>query len=431
MRRLKVASLFLLGIVLAIFALIGLLYVTRGTPARVVLAFGDSAAPAIGDPSFVRSIELLTRTDLADGHRIELLLNGEGTYPRLWQDLRAARSSIIMQHYYWTPGAVADSLRRIVSARARAGVRVLLLLDAFGAQDLPDEYIDGLRAAGVRVVEFRPLRWYTLHKAQNRSHVRLIVLDDRVGYTGGFGVADHWLGDGHTRGWRETNVRLTGPAIAEMKAMFAIAWAEATGELLTGADFLSAPAVTDTVAAQIAGMLYATPTLGSTNAERFLVLSLAAARRTLYIANAYFVPDDDLVRQLIAAAKRGVDVRVLTAGERTDVKTVLHAGHATYETLLRAGIRVYEYEPEMMHVKSMVVDGLWGTVGTINFDNRSLAFNDESNLLVLDSAFARTLEQQYSDDLRFSHEFNLERFRRRPVRHRLLDWVAARIAGLL
>ncbi|MGQ0816200.1 MAG: phospholipase D-like domain-containing protein [Gemmatimonadota bacterium] len=434
MKWLKIASVFLAGIVLAIFALIGFLFATRDTPARTVYAFDDPAGPpAAGDSSFLHSIELLTQTELNGDHSIEILLNGDGTYPRIWQDLRAAQRSIIMHLYYWKPGAVADSLKRIISLRARAGVRVLVLLDAFGAQDLPDEYLDRLKSAGVRVAEYRPLRWYTLYKAQHRSHMRLIVIDDRIGYTGGFGIADQWLGDGRNgEGWRDTNLRFTGPALYQMKAVFAILWAEATGQLLTGKDFVGhEQAAAEASGGQVAGMLYALPTLGSTAAERFLILSLAAARARLYIATSYFVPTDDLLRQLTAAAARGVDVRVLTAGKNSDVKTVRHAGHARYAELLRAGVRIYEYQPTMMHTKSMVVDGRWSTVGTMNFDNRSLAFNDESNLLVADSVFGAALEQQFYDDLRYAREFKLDLFRRRSVLHKLLDGAASLIAKLL
>lgn len=423
MKWLKIAGRILLGFVIAIFALIGLLYVTRGTPNTGVYAFGDSAGPpAPGDTGFLRSVELLTQTGLASGHRVEILTNGTGTYPRLWQDLRAAQKLITLHVYYWKPGAIADTLKQVLTERAHAGVRVLLLFDAFGAQSLTDEYRDSLTAAGVKIADYRPLRWYSLHRAQNRSHMRLIVIDDRIGYTGGFGVADHWIGDGVSEGWRDTNVRFTGPAVASMQTAFAITWAEATGELLTGRSFLSArEAPLDSSAMQTAGLLFAQPTFGITAAERFLVLTIGGARKTLFISNAYFVPDHDLKRQLMVAAKRGVDVRVLTAGPKTDVKSVRHAGHSRYEELLSAGVRIFEYSPQMMHTKTIVADGLWGSVGTMNFDNRSLAFNDESNLLVADSGFVRTLERQFVADLSRSREFKLELFQKRSLSHKLLD----------
>lgn len=430
---LKTASVVLIVLLLVVFALMGLLYSTRGTPARAVHSFGDpTGPPAIEDSTFLQSIELLTNTRVRRGHRVELLYNGDGTYPRLFEDLRRARRSITLHLYYWQPGKVADSLKTILSERAKAGVSVLLLMDAFGAQPMGSAYIDSLEAARVRVAEYRPLRWYTLHKAQNRSHMRLVVIDDSIGYTGGFGIADQWLGDGlHGEGWRETNVRFTGPAVAQMQATFAITWVEATGQLFTASRNFFGATADASMTGQMAGLLYAVPTIGSTPAERYLALSIAGARKRLYITNSYFVPDDDLRRLLIEAAGRGVDVRILTAAKNTDIKMVRWASHAQYEELLAGGIRIYEYQPVMMHSKVLVVDGLWSTVGTLNIDNRSLAFNDESNLLVYDSAFGAAMEQQFFRDLRYSREFKLDLFRRRSWFSRLLETAASRIAKLL
>ena len=432
MKWLKIATLSLFGIVIAIFALMGFLYATKGTPAHAVRSVEDpSGPPAIGDSSFLRSVELLTATDFQTGHSVELLYDGDGTFPRLWQDLRSARHSIIVQLYYYKPGATADSLKRILMERAHAGVAVLMLLDAFGASSLSQEYIDSLRVAGVRYADFRPVRWYTLHKTQNRAHSRAIIIDGRIAYTGGFGIADVWLGNGHTPDqWRETNVRFTGPAVAQTQAAFAVAWVEATGDLLTGNTAFAVSEPSDS-AGLSAAMLSSMPTLGSSAAERYLALSIAGARRTLYISNAYFVPDADLTGLLSRAVKRGVDVRVLTAASNTDVKIVRRAAHARYEELLRNGIRIYEYQPAMMHAKTLVADGVWSTVGTLNFDNRSLAFNDESSLMVMDTAFAGLLEAKFLDDLRHSNEFALASFQKRPTLTKLLDGAAGWVAKML
>jgi cardiolipin synthase len=429
---LKIGGLSLLGVVLVIFALIGYLNSTRETPTEVVTPYDDaSALPGIGDPAFLHSVELLTRTDLHPGHTIEPLFDGDGTFPRIWQDIRAARESVIVQLYYCKPGVVADSLKRVLMESARRGVRTYVLFDAFGALELSDQYLDSLRAAGVRVAEFRPVKWYTLHKAQNRSHVRAVIVDGAVAYTGGFGIDDVWLGNGHRRDqWRETNVRFTGPAVVQLQAAFATAWAEATGELWTGWQQRAVPAAGDTSGA-IAGLLHAEPVLGSTAAERFLALTISGARQTLYISNAYFVPDDDLRRMLRAAARRGVDVRVLTAGRETDVKLVRIAGRAGWEELLRAGVRIYEYRPTMLHAKTIVADDFWVTIGTMNFDNRSIAFNEESNLIVQDSAVAALMRGKFEDDLRFSKEIVLREFVRRSAFAKALERMAGMMANLL
>ena len=237
-------------------------------------------------------------------------------------------------------GGWRHTLQQILLERAKAGIRVFVLYDAFGTVDIPQEHRETLRAGGVIVEPFRPIRLSTLHLAQNRSHVRGIVIDSRIGWTGGFGIDDKWLGDGRSNGsWRETNVRFVGPAVRQLQAAFAAAWVEATGVLFTGRATL-APQENGVTAA---GLLYTSPTLGSTAAERFFALSIAGARKTLYITNAYFAPDRSFIELLAASARRGVDVRILTAGSRTDVNIVRLAGRAWYATLLerrRAGVRM-------------------------------------------------------------------------------------------
>src|SRR5687768_16122572 len=298
-------------------ALIGFLHLTRGTAVRHVRGVSSDGIPiAVGEPEFPLMAAMATGAWLAPGNRVDVVLNGDGTYPRLWQDLRSATQSITLQLYYGAPGRMADTLGQILIERAKAGVRVLVLYDAFGTVDIPARNRDALRAAGIIVEPFRPIRLSTLHLAQHRSHVRGITIDGRIGWTGGFGIDDKWFGDGRTGGsWRETNVRFEGPAVAQLQAAFIAAWVEATGVLaIARAD---APPLENGAAS--AGMLYASPTLGSTVAERLFALSIAAARRSLYLTNAYFAPDENFVGLLVEAARRGVDVRVLTAGPRTDV----------------------------------------------------------------------------------------------------------------
>jgi cardiolipin synthase A/B len=426
-------GLVLLGVILVLLALVGLLTMTRGTPVQMVLAVGDrDGPPMVRDSLFTRTMELYTGVHIETSNRVEQLLNGNGTYPRLWRDLAGAQQTITVQMYYALPSTVADSLQKYLMERARAKVRVLLLLDAFGSQHLSRKWRDSLRAAGVEVATLRRLRWYSLHNATDRSHVRAVVIDGRVGYTGGFGLADYWLGDGrHEDQWRESNVRFEGPAVAQLQAAFAAAWAEGTGELLTGDVYFPRQTFTTSAGTTPAGLLFTAPTSGSTPAERFLALSIAAARKSLYITNSYFVPDDDFRQLLIRAAKRGVDVRILTAGPKTDVKTTWYAGRARYEELLRNGVHIYEYMPTMMHAKTMVVDSLWGTIGSMNFDNRSLAFNNESNLVTLDSALAAQMHHAFADDLRYSKEIHLEEFRRRPWTAKVLEKGANLLSRLL
>jgi cardiolipin synthase len=430
MRVLKRLGLVIGVLVVLAFALIGALSVTRGSPVRRVLSMNQEKLPSVRDSLFSRTLELFAGMQIEPGNRLEVLANG-ATYPRLWQDLRSAQQTITVQMYFSKPGAVADSMASILAEKARAKVRVLLLLDAFGSQGLRGAWEDNLKRAGVEVAWLRPLHWYTLHKAAQRSHVRVVVVDGRVGYTGGFGLADYWLGDGRSEDeWRESNARFEGPSVAQLQATFSSGWAEATGELITG-DLFFPPAAFAEVGTIEAGVLHSVPTIGSTPAERFLALSITGARRTLYISNSYFVPDDDFRDLLIRAAKRGVDVRVLTAGDKSDVKTTVYAGRARYPELLKGGVRVYEYVPTMMHAKTFVVDGVWSTVGSLNFDNRSLVFNNESNIVALDDSVGATLDSLFLEDLRYSKEIKLAEFEQRSVLEKMLEWGANTLQRLL
>ena len=426
----RFGKLILVLVVLAL-ALIGLLTVTRGTPVSYVVTLSDSGPPAVQDSLFDRTFELFTGTHVYPGNAVQAAMNGDGVYPQLWKDLRAAQRTITVQMYYSLPGKVADTMSAVLRERARAHIRVLFLIDAFGSQHLARGYLDSLREDGVEVAKLRKLRWYTIHNAQDRSHVRVVVVDGRVAYTGGFGIADYWLGDGHhDEQWRESNVRFEGPAVMQLQAAFSAAWAESTGELITGPLFFPPSGFQENDGVD-AGLLYTAPTTGSTPAERFLALTISGARQTLYITNSYFVPDDDFRHLLEKAVKRGVDVRILTVGDKTDVKTTWYAGRYHYEELLRRGIRVFEYQPAMLHSKTIVADGLFSAVGSMNFDNRSMAFNNESQLVVMDSTFGRQMDSTFLDDLRYSKEIKLEEFSRRGIFSRLIETVSAFMSRLL
>jgi cardiolipin synthase A/B len=410
-------------------ALIGFLHLTRGTAIRHVSGIGDDEGPiAVNEPQFPLKATMLTGASLAPGNRVDIALNGDGTYPRLWNDLRSAARSITLQVYYGGLGRMAREVDGILRDRAAAGVRVRVLYDAFGASGIPSGELDALRSAGVLVAPFRPIRLATLHLAQHRSHIRGIVIDDRIAWTGGFGIDDKWFGDGRTNGsWRETNVRFEGPAVQQLQAAFTAAWSEATGILVTGRPTLRP----QEDGAKLAGLLYTAPTMGSTAAERFLALSIAGARQTLYITNSYFAPGRSFIDLLSGAARRGVDVRILTAGPQTDVQVVRSAGRGWYDMLLTAGVRIYEWQPTTLHSKTFVVDGAWTTIGSMNFDNRSLALNDEATLMVLDPAIGQQMNQVFLDDLRHSEEITLAAFRQRSWLERISERAANLIERLL
>ena len=413
----------LAGVVVCLLAVVGLQSMTRSTNVcRLRTPGDDDGPPSPTDPLFCETLSLLTKTTIAPGHAVEVFANGNETYPRLWEDLRSARRSITLQMYYCQPGRMADEFKSILLERAAAGVRVLFLRDAFGSGALTSEYIDELKAGGIHVAVFRPTRWYHLFQIYHRSHIRVAVIDGAVGYTGGFGIDDKWWGDGrHPGQWRDTNVRFTGPAVLQLQATFAAGWAEATGTLLAGDLFFPDEDALPAQGSVSAGLLHASPSVGSTSAERFFALAIGSAKQRLFITNSYFVPSHNFCQLLVAASRRGVDVRVLTCNKDGDVKSTYYAGRAQYAALLKAGIRIFEYEPAMMHAKSIVTDGRFVSAGTLNFDNRSMSFNDETTLLAVDSDLGRQMERLFESDMRDSREVTAAAFAARPFTEKMLD----------
>lgn len=402
-------------------------------------------------PDFAERAASLAGVELSAGHRVEVLPDTL-LFTRLFDDLSAAQSSITFMGYYCEPGRLGDRVSDVLSERARAGVAVLFMGDDFGCGGLLDEVEPSLQSAGVRVARFRPVRWHALPRVQHRLHSRAVVIDGAIGYTGGFGISDKWVRDtiGDPR-WRDTSVRVEGPAVAEMQSSFLSAWAEATGELLAGGVFFpvaataaqpepvlgSEPGVMPVearaapIAEVTAGLLYSRPGIGPTTAERYLAATLAAAERTLWVANSYFVPTPLVVELLLAAEARGVDVRLLLPNELIDIPSTRYAGRSFFDQLLNAGVRIYEYQPAMMHAKTMVVDGSWVALGTLNMDNRSMRLNDESALLVHDERVGALMDSLFLADLSRAREITIQLHATRPLRERILEWMSRRVALLL
>jgi cardiolipin synthase A/B len=425
----------LLGLVLALIVLA----LSATTPSEEIRVPPDVPAP--GGATFLDLISLSSEVRFSGGNRVELLVDGGRTFRRMFDDIRAARRSITLQLYFCQPGDMADELAAALIDRARAGVRVLFLHDAFGS-DLPDSYFQPLLEAGVDARTFRPIRWWTLHKAQERSHARIVIVDGEIGYTGGFGIDDRWSAHGtdDEAGWRDTNVRFTGPVVGSLQGAFAGGWAETAGEVLVDRRFypdirdgdsrsgFASARLSDPM---LAGLIHSRPDLGSSAAERLLALTIAATRRTLYIANAYFVPGPAFRKLLVAAAHRGVDVRILAPSENSDIPIVRYAGRSLYPELMAGGVRIYEYEPAMMHAKTMVADSAWSMIGTINFDNRSLALNEETSLLIQDPDIGARMDEIFLQDLKQAVEITPESYARRRLGERLKERVAAMGARML
>jgi cardiolipin synthase len=374
------------------------------------------------DPRFQRTMSHLAGAPVVPGNRVTALLNGDQAFPAMLDAIRSARHSITLEAYIFWPGKVGTTFAEALAERARAGVRTHLILDGLGSQKLDDELIEGMRRAGVQVAIFRPLRWYTLDRVNHRTHRKLLVVDGRVGFTGGLGIADLYLGHAQDKDhWRDGQFRAEGPVVGQLQAAFLDNWIETGGVLLHGTDYF--PPL-DSAGSAWAQTVHSSPGGGTENLRLMVLLAIASAKRRIVIANPYFVPNTLAVEMLVAARRRGVKVEILVPGPITDAGLVRRASRAKWGPLLEAGVRIYEYQPTMYHHKLMVVDDYWASVGSANFDNRSFRLNDEANLNVFDETFAREQAEIFSRDLARSREVTLEEWRSRPVTERLEEMVA-------
>lgn len=383
---------------------------------------------ATSDPQFMRTMGVLLGPDLTSENMVEELINGDQIFSSMLSAMRSARRSITLETYIFFAGRIACDFVDVLSERARAGVKVLVLLDWIGGQ-LDDAQIERLQESGVEVRRYHAPRWNDLHKLNNRTHRKLMIVDGEIGFTGGVGIADKWRGNalGPSQ-WRDTHFRVSGPVVGQMQATFADNWLEATGEVLHGPDYLPAMSAKDGVLAQ---MYSASPGGGERSMQLLYLLSIAAARKTIDISASYFVPDEAAVAELVAAMKRGVRVRIILPGEHIDWGFVRRASRARWGPLLEAGAQISEYQPTMYHVKMMIVDELWVTVGSTNFDARSFAINDEANLDVYDAVFARRQAAVFERDLQQSRGIGLDEWRERPWHDKALDFAASLIGSQL
>jgi cardiolipin synthase len=376
-------------------------------------------------PQFVRTMSHLLGPSILEGNRITALHNGDRIFPAMLEAIASARRTITFETFIYWSGEVGLRFADSLGERARAGVRVHVLLDAVGTGRMDDALLDSMKSAGVEVVRYHPLRWYDLDRINNRTHRKLLVVDGRVGFTGGVGIADEWQGDAQDpQHWRDTHFRLEGPAVGQMQAAFLDNWMETQAEVLHGEAYFPPLSPAGGMPAQV---FKSSPDEGSGSARLMYLLSIAAATRSVRIANAYFVPDDLSVETLVAARRRGVEVQIIVPGPHTDAAVVRRASRSLWGDLLHAGVEIYEFQPTMFHCKVMIVDGVWTSVGSTNFDDRSFQLNDEANLNVWDAGFAQEQEQVFERDLLRAKRVTLEAWQHRPWTEKVKE----RLAGLL
>jgi cardiolipin synthase len=373
----------------------------------------------VGEPEFVRTIGVMLGPALVPGNRTRALVNGDEIFPEMLQAIRGARKSITFEMYIYWKGSIGEQFTQALAERARSGVKVHVMIDALGSQKIEERVIGRLRDAGAQVKLYNPVRWDTIARMNNRTHRKIMVIDGAVGFTGGAGIGDEWSGDAQDANhWRDTHFRLEGPAVAQMQAAFMENWIEVTGEVLHGPEYFPELRA---AGGELAQFFVSSPGGGGESAQLLYLMSIAAARRSIQLSAAYFVPDDNEVRQFVEARRRGVQVRIIVPGPVTDSAAVRRASRSTWGELLRAGVEIYEYQPTFYHVKVMTVDGLWVTVGSTNFDTRSFSTNDEANLNVHDREFAREQERIFEQDLESSRRITLEEWKRRPFSEKLWE----------
>lgn len=404
--------------ILAIVGVIGALFLPDWPSPE--LHAGFEAAP--GSDEFVSSAAGVLDLPVHRGGEAHILQNGDAFYPAMLEAIRGAKETVNFQVYIFDPDEIGRQFMDAFIERARAGVEVRVLLDWFGSIRLTRKYRDELRRGGVRLERFRPLALRNLVRIYRRTHRRAIVIDGRIGFTGGAAVSEKWKGNvGNPHEWRDNMTRVTGQLVTGVQAAFATNWAYCTGELLAGPRFYPLGPPTG----GLCGISVISSPSDSMQPIRLLAWStFVNARRKLWISNSYFIPDPQLRAAVCRRAEAGVDVRILVPGDNTDAVPVQLVGRSYYEELLRAGVRIFEFQPSMMHAKVVVVDDCWTMVGSANMDERSMELNEENLLGITGEELAREASDAIEEDFTRSKEIKLEEWSRRPVWQRGLEMVA-------
>jgi cardiolipin synthase len=386
-----------------------------------------SRRTSIHADDFLYTLQSTCQAALHHRNRVEILTNGPEFYPAILEAIRGATRSVNMECYIFRPGRIADQFVDALSDRARKGVNVTVVVDAIGSFNLWGRPVRRLRQAGCRIDSYQRLLWYSLARINNRTHRELVIVDGRVAFVGGAGIADWWAYPTNgTRPWRDTMARIEGPVVAALQGVAAENWLECCGEILTGPEYFPdlQPAGEAT-----AFVIKSSPSDRSTASRVAFQLLMEGADHHVHISTPYFLPDRAFRRALKDIARRGVAVIVIVPGPCTDQKWVRLASRRMWGQLLEAGVRIFEYCDTMTHAKILVVDGIWSVLGTTNIDNRSFEHNDEINMAVLDHAVATRLLKDYERDLQDSREVTIDEWRRRPLWEKVVGpfvWILER-----
>ena len=405
------------------------------TPVESAPQYGLEHEFSVDSDEFLATITGATGVPILPGNRIDVLNNGDEFYPVMLEAIGRARASITIEAYIYWAGDIGRRFADALAAKAREGIPVKILLDAVGSATIGTEILETLERGGCQLAWYNRIHWYTIGQFNHRTHRKSLIIDGRVGFTGGAGIADVWLGHAQAPGhWRDTQIRIAGPAVTPLQTGFAQNWLKTTGELLSGATYYpehehegqgdsSRPGFGE--ANLPVQTVMSSPESGASSVRLMHYLPIVCARRSIYIANPYFVPDQAAIDTLIEARRRGVDVRIMVAGRHNDTWLARQNSRRLYGPLLKAGIQILEYNTTFMHQKTMVVDGLWVSIGTTNFDNRSFAHNEETSVCIKDAGLAEFMEQTFRNDMRACDRVELDEWQKRGLLTKSLEAVAS------
>jgi cardiolipin synthase A/B len=411
---------------LLVLYLLGTVLFFNATPKQKRITEPIQTGYSVTGPEFKRISGLIAGRQWVDGNSIEVLQRGQDVFAAMLDDISSAEKSITKETFVYFGDEVAAPFAKALAEAARNDVRVHFLMDFVGSVLASGEILDTMRDAGVNIERWREPSWYQLARFNHRTHRKLLVVDGRAAYTGGVNTADPWMPDLDEGGYKDYHFRLTGPIVNEIQGAFSENWVSSRGELLTGERYYPEPDTTGTLTMQVTS---SHPREGQKRVRKMLLHAIASADESIRIGSAYFFPDAKFIQALVDAAERGISVTILTPGEKIDQNYVRRASHTLWDDLLKAGIRMYEYQPTMYHAKIMIVDDYFVTIGSTNFDNRSFRLNDEANINILDRDFGLKMAGYFGEDLDQSVQITLEDLKNRSLWHKFHGWLVAGTIG--
>ncbi len=383
----------------------------------------------VHDAQFLRSMGQLMGPGIVPGNKITSLINGDQIFPAMLSAIQGAQKSITLETYIYFSGQVGREFSEALAERAQSGVKVHVVMDWLGSRRIDPAYLDSMRKAGVEIIRYNPLVWYSPLRLNHRNHRKLLIVDGKVGFTGGVGFGDEWLGNADSpEHWRDSHFRLEGPAVGQMQAAFMDNWMKSSARVLDGEDYFPELYPAGDAFTQV---FYSSPKDGAESVRLMYLLSIAAARKNIRLSASYFIPGDLTTEELVDACERGVKVEIIVPGARTDSPLVRYASRGKWGPLLKAGVKIYEYQPTMYHCKSMVIDDVWVSVGSANFDNRSFRLNDEANMNVFSPAFATEQIELFEKDKTCAHLITYKEWKERGLFKKILEKLTGPVRGTL